>query len=362
MKAKSIGSRLIGWGLTAAMAVSLIPGASAASGMANFQKQREYPGFSDVPSTQWYAKEVQQAYELGLVNGTGNGTYQPDGDVSIAEAITIAAQLNATYSGERWAPGGTPWYNNAVNRLIQKGIIERGTFSDYTAKATRGDLARIFSCLPEAEFAPLNQDVKAPDIQDGAAYADAAYLLYRAGVITGTDQGEFQPQARATRAQVAAIANRIAKPESRVKAAAAPANSAPAEGSTGASQETPASEAALPTDGNRIVFRGTVGAYSYNEVLSLQKQADPNPGSDMGETYYLIVLDAPQNMSLKSGDPTAGLRGGEVHLINVTYVKGIAQYVGQHLTCSVDPQQTYWPSDTSLPLGEPSTSDLHVLN
>lgn len=351
MRARSICTKLITWSLAVTMAVALMPGASAAAaGMSNFQKTRDYPGFSDVPAAAWYAKEVQQAYELGLVNGTGNGMYNPGGDVSIAEAITIAAQLNAIYSGESWTPGGSPWYTNAVNRLIEKGVIESATFSDYTAKATRGDLAVIFSCLPDSEFASVNQIERIPDIPDGAAYAGDAKLLYAAGVIVGTDKGEFQPQAHATRAQVAAIANRVAKPESRVRVTAAPAN--------GAANNT----GALPTDGNRIVFRGTLGAYSYQEVLTLQGQADPNPGSDMGETYYLIVLDAPQNMSLRGSDPTAGLRGGEVHLINVSYVKGIAQYAGQHLTCSVDPNKTYWPSDTSLPLGEPSTDDLHVLN
>ena len=120
------------------------------------------------------------------------------------------------------------------------------------------------------------------------------------------------------------------------------------------------SEAAVPTDGDRIVFQGTLGAYSYSEVLALQGQADPNPGSDMGETYYLIVLDTPQTMNLRSGDGLSS-RNGEVHLVNVSYVEGIGQYAGQHLTWSIDPSQTYWPSDTSLPLGEPSTDDVHIL-
>ena len=120
-------------------------------------------------------------------------------------------------------------------------------------------------------------------------------------------------------------------------------------------------ETTLPTDGDRIVFRGTLGAYSYNEVLTLQGQSDPNPGSDMGETYYLIVLDEPQTMNLRSGDGLSS-RDGEVHLVNVTYAEGITQYIGQNLAFSIDPGQTYWPSDTSLPLGEPSTDDVHVLS
>ena len=119
-------------------------------------------------------------------------------------------------------------------------------------------------------------------------------------------------------------------------------------------------ETALPTDGDRTVSLGTLGAYSYGEVLDLQGQADPNPGSDMGETYYLIVLDEPQTMAVTRGDGS-GSREGEVHLIDVTYAEGIAQYTGQHLAFSIDPGRTYWPSDASLPLGEPRTDDVHIL-
>lgn len=127
-------------------------------------------------------------------------------------------------------------------------------------------------------------------------------------------------------------------------------------------QPEPSGGAAAPAaDGDRTVFTGTLGAYSYSGVLDLQGQADPNPGSDMGETYYLILLDAPQTMTLRSGDGQSS-RDGEVHLVDVSYVEGIAQYVGQHLTFSIDPSRTYWPSDASLPLGEPRTDDLHILS
>lgn len=115
----------------------------------------------------------------------------------------------------------------------------------------------------------------------------------------------------------------------------------------------------LPTDGDRIVFRGTLGAYSYSEVLALQNLPDPNPGSDRGETYWLIVLDAPQKMPLRSygGDSYED----EVSLVNVTGADGLEQYAGQQLTVSIDAGNTWWPSDTSLPLGQPSTDDIHVL-
>ena len=130
------------------------------------------------------------------------------------------------------------------------------------------------------------------------------------------------------------------------------------------SVQTPASEpeptgTALPADGDRIVFRGTLNAYSHSEVVALQGQGDPE--ADRGETYYLIVLDAPQTMTVTRGDGS-GSRDGEVHLVDVTYAEGIAQYVGQNLVFSIDPARTYWPSDASLPLGEPRTDDIRVLS
>lgn len=127
----------------------------------------------------------------------------------------------------------------------------------------------------------------------------------------------------------------------------------------GTADESPA-ETALPTDGNRYVFTGTINTYSHDEVLALQGISDPNPGSDYGETYRLIVLDTPQSMELMSGSRD-GLRSGTVSIIDVTGASGLEQYDGQNLIFSIEPTETYWPSDTSLPVGEPNTADVHVL-
>ena len=121
-------------------------------------------------------------------------------------------------------------------------------------------------------------------------------------------------------------------------------------------------ESGLPTDGDRIVFTGTVGTYSYEEVIALQGCPDPNaPWSDSSQTFRLIVLDTPQEMELQSGDPVGSPRSDTVRLISVAYAEGLEQYDGHHLTFSIDPKATYWPSDSSMPVGQPSTRDVHVL-
>lgn len=57
---------------------------TAASGFANFQKVREYVPFADIPEGAGYAQYVQKAYELGLVGGTSETTFTPNGNLTPA--------------------------------------------------------------------------------------------------------------------------------------------------------------------------------------------------------------------------------------------------------------------------------------
>lgn len=135
--------------------------------------------------------------------------------------------------------------------------------------------------------------------------------------------------------------------------------------SQSAASQPGAAVPALPEDGDRIVFTGTVDSYSYQEVVALQGCPDPNaPWTDTTQTFRLIVLDTPKVMELETGDPSPAsrARSGEVRLIDVSLAEGLESFDGQHLTFSIDPEETYWPSDASMPVGQPSTRDVHILN
>ena len=123
----------------------------------------------------------------------------------------------------------------------------------------------------------------------------------------------------------------------------------------------------LPTDGDRIVLTGTVGTYDYDGIIALQGQPDPN-GFDKNSveyakslTYRVIVLDTPQTLCLYSGEADDYF-SNEALMINLCYADGMEQYEGQHITFSIDPDNTHWPSDTSLPFGQPFTRDIHILD
>ncbi len=115
----------------------------------------------------------------------------------------------------------------------------------------------------------------------------------------------------------------------------------------------------LPTDGDRIVLTGTVRILDYDEMIDLQG-FDPNGGYPMyGPTSWtLIILDSPEMITAVNGDGN-GQRTGEAWCINTKDT--IGEYNGQHITFSIDSNNTWFPSGTDLPLGQPSTSDINIL-
>lgn len=219
MKHRTRTARLAALVLSLVMALSLTPAAlaSAGAGMGNFKKVRDYPGFSDVPADRWYSNDVKQAYELGLMDGKGGGRFDPDGNLTLAEAVTMAARACAIYYGKEFVPGGNPWYQNAVDYAIGNGIIYDGEYTDFSVKATRADFANLlFWAIPTVEFPRINRIAWISDIDPSMSYFHDIYLLYGAGVLTGSETGAFQPNEPVLRSEAAAIINRVARPENRV--------------------------------------------------------------------------------------------------------------------------------------------------
>lgn len=135
----------------------------------------------------------------------------------------------------------------------------------------------------------------------------------------------------------------------------------------GASSSEQADGSVLPTDGDRIVLTGTVGTFDYDDIVALQGQPDPNGWDEdsveysRSRTYRVIVLDTPQTLRLYSGEDDEYF-SHEALMINLEYIDGMDQYEGRHITFSIDPYTTHWPSDTSLPFGQPFTTDIHILD
>lgn len=169
--------------------------------------------FADVAPEDWYSGSVGAVYELGLMEGEGNGCFNPNQQITVVQAIAMAARLHRIYStGSGEFAVSEFWYEPYVGYAIEAGILLDGP--DLFAVATRAQFADLLSrALPLEALAPINEiKVNAiPDVKAGDPYADSVYLLYRAGIVTGGDlRGGFYPDSGISRAEAAVIMARMA--------------------------------------------------------------------------------------------------------------------------------------------------------
>lgn len=216
-------SSIMAKALVCALCLGLLPvQALAAEGLDNFQKTEQYTSgtFTDVAASSWYVESVENAYELGLVKGSSATTFSPQQNITVGSALALASRLHSIYyTGSADFVQGEPWYQVYVDYCVDNGIITAGQYTDCNANATRRQFASILArALPEKALPAINTipDGKIPDVAQGAANYNEIYGLYRAGVLTGSDDyGTFAPETAIDRASVAAIVSRMALPQLR---------------------------------------------------------------------------------------------------------------------------------------------------
>ena len=207
--------RILSLVLAGALCLSLSAPALAA-GLDNFGKVNAYTAgqFTDVPADAWFAPNVQAAYELDLMTGSSATTFNPNGNLTIAEALVLACRLHSTYvgDGETFAANGGTWYQPYVDYAVNNDIVSAGAYANYTATATRAQFAAILAAaLPDEALPAINSVTSLPDLDSSAAYAAAVLKLYNAGILTGSDAaGSFKPTSTIQRSEVATIVTRMA--------------------------------------------------------------------------------------------------------------------------------------------------------
>lgn len=174
--------------------------------------------FSDVPSNAWYAQDVAAAEKYGILQGTGNGRFSPDGNLTLAQAITMAARTYAYERGETIPKtGGSTWYSDFLQYANDKGICAIGEFgAAYDNFCNRLTMAKLFArVVPESTATQRNDVTTLPDVQS-ASENQAVFTLYQLGILTGSDKyGTFHPYQYIKRSETAAILNRVLDPDMR---------------------------------------------------------------------------------------------------------------------------------------------------
>jgi len=165
--------------------------------------------FADVAADAWYSNYVKAAYALDLFKGTGDG-FDPQGTLTIAQAITLAARTYANAHGETVpaSKDGEAWYQSAYDYCVAKGVIDAKDWSadDMSADATRYEMAGILNGAADSAVLTAVKDVESVvDVPADSEYAETILTWYRAGIVSGNSTGAFEGERTITRAEVAKI-------------------------------------------------------------------------------------------------------------------------------------------------------------
>jgi len=111
------------------------------------------PTFSDVPATHWAYGDIEAASKAGYFKGYPDGTFNPEGVITRAEAITLLLNLSGgKLSGKAANVADVPaghWAYQQVATALEAGILEldKDNLFQPDQAFRRGDLARGLSVM-----------------------------------------------------------------------------------------------------------------------------------------------------------------------------------------------------------------------
>jgi hypothetical protein len=166
--------------------------------------------FPDVDASAWYADAVNYVADQGLFTGDGNGSFLPEGTMDRAMFVTVMARIaKADISGYTQSSftdvAAKEWYATAVNWAAANGVVNGvgdGRF-DPTQAITLEQMIRVLynytDALASADATPpANVGEVSSWARDAMAWANESGLLNGVG-------GTLSAQGSAQRAQVAQI-------------------------------------------------------------------------------------------------------------------------------------------------------------
>ena len=202
---KHICTKFVAMLLVIAMIAGVLPFAFAAN----------VGPFTDVKDTDWFASNVQYVYDNGLMNGTTTTTFEPESNLTRAQTAMVLWRIAGQPAPTAKAPFTDlvdAWYRDAIAWAAEQKVVNGrgdGTF-DPAGFITREELVTMI--WRYAGEAASEQDLSNwPDADKIYDYAAGAMKwAVETGVINGKD-GKLAPKDNATRAQFAAIIERYMK-------------------------------------------------------------------------------------------------------------------------------------------------------
>lgn len=172
--------------------------------------------FRDLDTTKWYHEAIDTMLREGLMNGTGNGLFEPNGTLTRAMLVTIlwrsegkpAASAQTSFTD---VPAGA-YYAEAVCWAAANGVVKGVSSTEFgpSKNITRQELVTILWRLAAKKgLNTTNAGLTVPEFADrsqiAAWAAEAMSWGCTRGILTGKSANRVDPTGTATRAEAAAM-------------------------------------------------------------------------------------------------------------------------------------------------------------
>ncbi len=194
---------------------------------------KKYVPFSDVDVSHWAYTEIAAACGLGIMNGVGGGSFDPDGKVTRAQMVTVLWRMAGcpkpldndepgVMYPQVWEDWWDEWYGPAFLWALSveltlgvNGIHDSQAEIAANREITRGEVAMFMSRyarIVDKRFVDYTaiDDSSFEDVDDVPAWCDMGFCC-AAGIINGKSIGGklyLAPNDTLTRAELAAIMQR----------------------------------------------------------------------------------------------------------------------------------------------------------
>ena len=182
--------------------------------------------FEDVSESHWAYDYINQLRWDNIVSGDEKGNFNPDNNITRAEAVKIlcsAFSIEPSANGAQAFTDVTPdkWYYGYVNSAYMKKLVNGTTETEFSPdnQITRQELSVLIYRFMNNNGYGFGEagEIDLSDADLISEYAkEAASALYNEKIISGTDDSRFAPFDKATRAQTAVMISKAMKAGSRV--------------------------------------------------------------------------------------------------------------------------------------------------
>ncbi|MFI3313097.1 MAG: S-layer homology domain-containing protein [Eubacteriales bacterium] len=140
--------------------------------------------FSDVAASNWARSYITLAYNLGYVNGNGDGSFSPDANITLGEASTVALRM----LGYTSADIGYSWPEDYTDAARELGLLDDVSATGDYQSMTRGDIAQMLYNMVAMETSDGDEYT---EVWASSVKTDVVIVEIDASTVTVMEDGEL---------------------------------------------------------------------------------------------------------------------------------------------------------------------------